>query len=69
MRVDQVGVFLKCLEVVVADAVLQLADGVRIQQVVLAIHTEVIATSHRQLSIRIRDGTKRELVLQLRLTC
>ena len=54
MRIDQIGVFLKSLEVVIPDAVLQLA-------------AKVIAAADREFGIGIGDRTECELVFQLRL--
>jgi hypothetical protein len=48
--------------------VLQLADGLRVQQVIFAIHPEVISASDRQFRVRIRHRPESKLVLHLGLT-
>ena len=61
--VDQVGVFLEGGEALVAHGCLQLLYGLRINQVVLAAHAELIVAADRQLGIEI--VLRRESVLVL----
>ena len=67
LLVYEICIFLERFEILFANAVLQLADGERVQQVIFAIHAEVIAATNRQLGICVRDRTERKFVLQLRL--
>src|SRR3954452_2875345 len=45
LSIDQCGIFFKALKVLLADTVLQFADGVGIQQVIFAVYPEVIAAA------------------------
>ena len=51
LLVDEVGVFLEGLEVVLPHGVLQLADGLRVQQVVFAADAIVVVAADRQLRL------------------
>ena len=64
--VDEVGVFLKCLEAVLPHGLLQLADGQRIEQVIFAVDALVIAAADREFGLEFGQRTERILVLQLR---
>src|SRR5581483_5738711 len=67
LRVDQVSVFLKCLVIPFANAVLQFADGERIQEMILAVYAEMVAAADSQLGISVRYRAECKLVFQLRL--
>ena len=67
LLVDQVGVFLERPRVRLPHRVLQLADGVGIQQVILAAQPEVIRAANRKLGLRPRRGPEGVLVLHPRL--
>ena len=68
LRIDQCGIVFEALKILFSHAVLQLADRLRVQQVVLAIYAKMIAAADRQLSVCVGDCAEREFVLKLRLT-
>ena len=67
LLVDEVGVFLKCLEAVLPHGLLQLADGQRIQQVIFAVDALVITAADRKLGLELGQRTEGVLVFHLRL--
>ena len=63
--VDQLRVFLEGLEALLPDGVLQLADGQRIEQMILAAHAVLIAAADLQLGIGFRQRLESVVVLHL----
>ena len=59
LLVDQVRVFLESLEVLLPHRVLQLGDGLRIDQVILAARAVLIVAADRQLGLRFRRAAGR----------
>ena len=64
--VDEVGVFLKRLEAVLPHRLLQLADGLRIEQVIFAVHALVIAAADGKLGLELGQRTEGVFMFQLR---
>ncbi len=64
--IDQIRVFLECLRIPLADGMLELADGERVQQVMLAAHAVLIIAAHGQFGVVAGDGLEGERVLHLR---
>ena len=54
--IDEVGVFLERLRALLRDGVLQLGDGERIDQVILATRAVLVITAHRELGIGLGEG-------------
>src|SRR5450631_4556603 len=64
--VNEVRVLLKSLEAILPHRLLQFADGLRIEQVILAINPLVIAAADCQLSFELSQRTEGVLVLEQR---
>ncbi len=62
--VQQIGVLLEGLRIVLAHRLLQLADGLRILQVILAADAELILPADHQLGLRFGQRLESILVLQ-----
>ena len=63
--VDQLRVFLEGREARLPDRMLQLADGQRIEEMILAAHAVLIAAADFQLGVGFGNRLKRVIVLQL----
>ena len=65
MLVDEVRVFLECLEALLPHRLLQLADGQWIEQVIFAIDALMIISADCQLRFGLRQRAEGMLMFQL----